>query len=254
MFINCTAALEYLHFHNIVHGNINPENIFCSDDKYILGGYAMKNIIRKESSNPKLFIPPEYNGNEYTKEMDIYCLGMTVIAFATHYHIENLYPTKNELLNGFINMCINPDPHNRPNVHLLYERLSSISAEDIYHFVYCLKNESKKPDRNTIKSLCDCIKEDNKSIEILCNNNGLFSLCESFKNTDNDFIMLDIIGILNYIYEKNDYVFKYRITDVMYVITLILKSREQNQITYEAIDLLKNMCSSNSKYKGIISF
>ncbi|GAQ84402.1 Serine Threonine protein kinase [Klebsormidium nitens] len=86
------AGLQYLHYHNIVHGDIKPENLMMSADGRIkIGDFGVSHIFENENDQLRrtpgtpAFTAPEccmgvpYHG----KPADMWALGVTLYVFVT---------------------------------------------------------------------------------------------------------------------------------------------------------------------------
>jgi hypothetical protein len=81
-------GMKYIHSKNIIHRDINPNNIFL--DKYMIPkigdfglstkiGYDNQETIMSSELGVKLYVPPEYiNEGIYTKKSDVYSLGIVI--------------------------------------------------------------------------------------------------------------------------------------------------------------------------------
>mgnify|MGYP000852417665 CR=1 FL=1 len=81
-------GLKYIHSKNIIHRDINPNNIFL--DKYMIPkigdfglstkiGYDNQETMMSSELGVKLYVPPEYiNEGIYTKKSDVYSLGIVI--------------------------------------------------------------------------------------------------------------------------------------------------------------------------------
>lgn len=72
-----TAAGGY----GMVHGEINPENIFVTDDcRFLLGGFGVRRCIQKAQGRPSgdFDAPEVFEEGKYSPQSDIYSLGMVM--------------------------------------------------------------------------------------------------------------------------------------------------------------------------------
>lgn len=200
--------------------------------------------------------------------MDIYCLGMSVLSYATNYSTNIVNPTRNQTLNECINWCINPNPKNRPTTTELLNKLMTITKSGIYQTIYQLHNAMEDPKLDIIMSISTAIHEEPNNITLISENNCLFYLCESFKHTEDSDILLEIISLLYFIYEKSiiiiiilcdiyidQEIFKYRINDLTSVLKLCLKkySNDNSAMLFAAVQILQSIfCNNNNNYKDIV--
>jgi len=79
-------ALQYLHFHGVVHGDIKPQNIIVQPDKHmaVLVDYGLA-MVKPRASDAnigftEIYSPPEQvKGETLLPETDLYSLGMTAL-------------------------------------------------------------------------------------------------------------------------------------------------------------------------------
>lgn len=79
-------ALQYLHHHGVVHGDIKPQNIIVQPDKHmaVLVDYGLAMVKPKPSDEnigyTEVYSPPEQiEGKPLLPETDLYSLGMTAL-------------------------------------------------------------------------------------------------------------------------------------------------------------------------------
>ena len=79
-------ALNYIHRHGVIHGDIKPQNIIVQEDKHmaVLVDFGLSLVKPTSSSESKgyteFFAPPEeVSGKPLVPESDYYSLGMTMI-------------------------------------------------------------------------------------------------------------------------------------------------------------------------------
>jgi len=79
-------ALQYLHFHGVVHGDIKPQNIIVQPDKHmaVLVDYGLSMVKPKADEEnigyTEIYSPPEQvKGDPLLPETDLYSLGMTAL-------------------------------------------------------------------------------------------------------------------------------------------------------------------------------
>nr|AIS92839.1 protein kinase 2 [Bombyx mori nucleopolyhedrovirus]QXI73296.1 GCN2/PK2 [Bombyx mori nucleopolyhedrovirus] len=82
-FVDLVSAVEAIHSVNIVHHNINPEDIFMTGpdfDLYVGGmfGSLYKTFIKNNPQNITLYAAPEQIKKVYTPENDMYSLGIVL--------------------------------------------------------------------------------------------------------------------------------------------------------------------------------
>ncbi|QRV98040.1 Ephrin type-A receptor 4 [Ceratobasidium sp. AG-Ba] len=159
--LQLASALEYMHSHEIVHGDIKPDNIVVSDDNTLMFtdfgnsilGYSSTLQFTATSSPVTLrYTAPEIlTGNTmHTKEGDVYAFGMTLfetltgeVPFANKSSIATVYPvingqipnrkdfllknkTMGDQLWDLLTKCWAYDPKARPSATELNEQLTLI--------------------------------------------------------------------------------------------------------------------------------
>ena len=79
-------ALQYLHFHGVVHGDIKPQNIIIQPQKHmaVLVDYGLAMVKPRASDESlgytEIYSPPEQQkGEPLLPETDLYSLGMTAL-------------------------------------------------------------------------------------------------------------------------------------------------------------------------------
>ena len=77
IFMQCMAALDYLHKYNIVHGKICPSNILMNENKVIKLDDIKFSFINSKSKEFEAYKCPEYKDGSYLDyTVDIYAMGM----------------------------------------------------------------------------------------------------------------------------------------------------------------------------------
>ena len=115
-------ALQYLHYHGIIHGDVKPLNIIINTKEHnaILVDYGLASVkpkadTRQEGYTPA-FVPPEIlDGKPPVPESDLYSLGATMIYALGGNPIGKTYPkhVPDELQKFFDNLVLH-EPKNRP--------------------------------------------------------------------------------------------------------------------------------------------
>ncbi|KAH0793138.1 megakaryocyte-associated tyrosine-protein kinase [Histomonas meleagridis] len=124
--IGISFGMQYLHQKEIIHRHLTAKNIYIGEQFHpIISGFANSMDISIEA-------PEIINGNEYTKETDVYAFGLLMYEiFTGHQPYQGLTPDKiqENLTNGvlpemplqipqayatIIRECLSKDPNNRP--------------------------------------------------------------------------------------------------------------------------------------------
>ncbi|QRV98041.1 Ephrin type-A receptor 4 [Ceratobasidium sp. AG-Ba] len=159
--LQLASALEYMHSHEIVHGDIKPDNIVVSDDGTLMFtdfgnamlGYNVTLQFTATSSPVTLrYTAPEIlmGDSTHTKEGDVYASGMALfemltgeVPFANKSNIATVYPVINgqipdrkdfllqnktigDQLWDLLTKCWAYDPKARPSATELNEQLTLI--------------------------------------------------------------------------------------------------------------------------------
>jgi WD40 repeat protein/serine/threonine protein kinase len=86
------AALDYVHHRNIIHGSLNPQNVFLQtgENRLLLTGFGLTSIFRAETTNRALkpaqapeYMAPEQIRGQIERSSDIYALGCLLFCFLT---------------------------------------------------------------------------------------------------------------------------------------------------------------------------
>ena len=84
-------ALQHAHQQGIIHGDLNPENIFlCSDQQVKVAGFGLATAGKilhqtsKKDDESRLYLSPEQqNGEDPNEQSDIYALGVVMLELLT---------------------------------------------------------------------------------------------------------------------------------------------------------------------------
>lgn len=118
----CLNALQYLHYHGIIHGDVKPQNIIVNPNEHnaTLVDYGLSIVkpkadTRQDGYTPA-FVPPEIlHGKPPLPESDFYSLGATMIYALGGNPIAKTYPkhVPNEVLSFFDSLVLH-DSKKRP--------------------------------------------------------------------------------------------------------------------------------------------
>jgi serine/threonine protein kinase len=183
--IDICNALEFCHSKNIIHRDIKEANIFISNNNnsYKLGDFSVsKNISENTSAMTKVgtinYMPPEVlKGEKYTKNTDIYSLGIVLYKLFNRGKIPFLPENQNNITQNDIETAISKrisgqefsKPNNmRKNIYQILKKACSYNPNDRYQEVAELKNDLE----SCLSSLNSLNITDNKNDETLNYNNG----------------------------------------------------------------------------------
>ncbi|KAJ3450229.1 mitogen-activated protein kinase kinase kinase a [Anaeramoeba flamelloides] len=154
-------GLKYLHYHNILHGDIKGANLLVDTDGSIkladfgaaeeITGYNKSNETTNLRGTPFWMAPEVIRNNTYRKESDIWSLGCTVVEMLTAqrpwsnyneavsvlFHIGTCetgpsYPsTISEECKDFLDLCFQIDPDERPSTGILLKHPFVLNSQEI---------------------------------------------------------------------------------------------------------------------------
>ncbi|CAB5347295.1 unnamed protein product [Rhizophagus irregularis] len=165
-----TEGIKYLHNEDILHQNLNPNNIVIhkNDAKIVLdfvkstesgysSDYGMISYI-----DPKLLENYSY---EYDKKSDIYSLGVLM------WEITSGYPPKTENISKSHNIdgcretpipveyldlcesCWNNEPDKRPSISLVFNKLVEMNKNSASQFINLIKKHTRIINRNELSDM-----------------------------------------------------------------------------------------------------
>ncbi len=129
-------ALRYLHNHGVVHGHLNPSNIYFVDSKprLLLTDLLIAGTVRRNVSEPSEYDAPELKHGEVTAAADVWSLGLTmwkaIDGFLPGYgamsHAEPEIPQSvPSPFREIVEECLRLNPLSRCTVEAVEERLSA---------------------------------------------------------------------------------------------------------------------------------
>ena len=79
-FLETILAIQYMHNKNIIYRDIKPENILLDQNGHIkIADFGLAKVLRAKSNSYcgslEYMAPEIVKGNEYSFEVDYYCLG-----------------------------------------------------------------------------------------------------------------------------------------------------------------------------------
>ena len=138
-----SLGLQVIHENNIIHGEIEPENIFITNDyKIKIGGFGIinqtnfQNIEDKAQIDAPIYNAPEIiKGLNYDYKIDIWSFGCIIYELCT---LKNYYFTKNKTINtvkygekfqNIIDLTLRKKPEKRPAAEEILQMLVDEKSE-----------------------------------------------------------------------------------------------------------------------------
>ena len=138
------SGIKVIHENNIVHRDLKPENIFMDDEtkKIKIGDFGISVITETneikftKEYGTDFYIAPELSLNQekYNNKIDIYSFGciiyelFTLNAYYTDLREGNdceINSVYNKKWQNLINLLLDKNPRNRPDIKKVYEILNS---------------------------------------------------------------------------------------------------------------------------------
>ena len=133
-------ALETLHQHSILHGDVKPENVFIDDDGSMVLGDLGSAWLRADGGPAAMMTPPYaapevWLGHAPTVASDIYSLGLTLMyAASARAPMAGSPPREDEIVEAFGSDIALPlleiDPRRRPRTALAAAHRLGLDVEE----------------------------------------------------------------------------------------------------------------------------
>ncbi|POG71888.1 uncharacterized protein OCT59_000241 [Rhizophagus irregularis] len=161
------TGLEYIHNNEFIHRDFHSGNILL-DFKWKIGDLGLSQSVNNESSNDEIYgvipyIAPEiFKGSAFSKEADIYCLGMIMWELTTgckpfanvKHDIHLIYKILDgerpkitedtpECYANLMKSCWDPDPKKRPPIKEIYLTLGNWIYESKYNEEFVQAEEKR---------------------------------------------------------------------------------------------------------------
>ena len=157
IFMQSISALNYIHSQNIIHKNINMNNLFITEDKIVkLGDFIFSFLANNpEFNRKKTYHSPEmFNNLHFDQKTDIYAMGV-IFHQLCYFSLpkagkknQNYYPKE---LENIIGLMLNEE-NNRPNAENLFniimaEYIKNVakitSIDSVFRCMYSFLNFTK---------------------------------------------------------------------------------------------------------------
>ena len=157
IFMQSILALNYIHNQNIIHKNININNLFMTDDKTVkLGDFRFSFLANNPEFNrkKKYHSPEMFNNLHFDQKTDIYAMGV-IFHQLCYFSLpkegkknQNYYPKE---LENIIGLMLNEE-NNRPNAENLFniimaEYIKNVakitSIDSVFRCMYSFLNFTK---------------------------------------------------------------------------------------------------------------
>lgn len=135
-------ALETLHQHSILHGDVKPENVFVDDDGTMVLGDLGSAWLRADGGpaaavTPPYAAPEVWLGHAPTAASDLYSLGLTLMfAASARVPMAGSAPREDEIVEAFGSDLPLPlleiDPRRRPRTALAAAVILGAGAEELF--------------------------------------------------------------------------------------------------------------------------
>ncbi|MFC5952410.1 serine/threonine-protein kinase [Pseudonocardia lutea] len=152
--LHLCSAIQYLHRHNVLHLDLKPSNIICSQGLAKILDLSLAGPPRSvdPGCGTKGYLPPEHaRGGMTTTAADVWGIGIVLYETATgqrpfaheeprHQHpqlttrapcVRTRRPRLPRCLSTIIDSCLEPDPPNRPTVAQVTSTLSEVVPNSI---------------------------------------------------------------------------------------------------------------------------
>ena len=171
-------GIKAIHDKRIIHGNLNPDNIFLTKEKKIkIGNFGIFKILncyndylQSNNINDKNYISPEIiKGENLSNKTDIWSFGCIIYELCSLdycFKAENIPCLNSKIINdrnpkinlklyehdiqNLIDSMLKKDPKERPNIDEIYKVIIN----------YCENKKSKKFEENKIKIILEITNED----------------------------------------------------------------------------------------------
>ena len=154
--VNLLIILQFIHNHKIIHGDINPENIFLRKDnnKIILIGFGLGNFTSSILSiEPEPYIAPEQKKGQAVYASDLYSLGVTCLYLLTKVNPVKLFDANKMSWSWRNYLVINPISE---SLSIIIDKLIEIdlkqrfnSVEEVLFELNKIGIKAKKQQKNT---------------------------------------------------------------------------------------------------------
>lgn len=140
--LQIAEGMKYIHFRNIIHGNLKPTNIFVDSDSIIkIGDFGMFKMNKISTQNQNNFAAPEKFCSD---KADVYSFGCLLFFLLSEgnqpVNNSSAFQSFSSFAQQLIEKCCNNDPQVRPSFKTICEELS----QNIFNLIQLSESENQE--------------------------------------------------------------------------------------------------------------
>lgn len=140
--LQIAEGVKYIHFRNIIHGNLKPSNVFISPDYIIkIGDLGVFKLNRISTQNQNNFDAPEKFCSD---KADVYSFGCLLFFLLSEGNLpinnSSTFQSFSSFAQQLIEKCWNNDPQVRPSFKTICEELS----QNIFNLIQLSESENQE--------------------------------------------------------------------------------------------------------------